>query len=191
MIQLKKMLYIIGTIFILSACGTNSSDELVADALYPHSAEVQDGDFIYTISTEQDVYEEFGDTAIFAELTYVGDEPSIDIYHATSPFHFPIEERTRGIEIDFAMNHPLIVSTLVKDQPLRERYHFAGGYSDTDDDDYVTFIKTIIDNGFPEGYYIMKGSAQFSTEDPSIATEEQKINLTTNIGFSVVKSVNK
>lgn len=170
----------------------NQSDGSKIDQTsYPHEAEVQQGDFIYKISTKKEVYEEFGDTGIFAELTYVGDQPTIDIYHAASPFHFPIEERTRSFHIDYAMNEPLIVQTLTRNEPLRERYDFAGGFSDTDDEDYVTFVKTIVDKGFPEGYYIMKGSAQFSTEDPSIATEEEKFILTTTIGFSVKESLNK
>ena len=64
----------------------------------------------------------FGDTAIFAELTYVGELDSIDIYHAASPFYFPLEERTRGIEVDYAMDEPLIVTTLEKGEPLRQKY---------------------------------------------------------------------
>ena len=74
--------------------------------------------FVYRLSTEKDVYDEFGDTAIFAELMYVGEKNSIDIYHAASPFYFPLEERTRGFEIDYAMDDPLLTALLIKGEPL-------------------------------------------------------------------------
>ena len=87
------------------------------------------------------MYEKFGDTAIFAELTYVGDQASIDIYHSASPFHFPLEERTRGIEVDYAMNEPLLTTTLTRNEPFRQKYSFAGGYSDGDSKKYVSFVQ--------------------------------------------------
>src|SRR5690554_6909582 len=120
---MKKVLYIITAILLLSACGIGDQKN-VEKEVYPSEVTVEENDFIYHLYTEKDVYDEFGDLAIFAELTYVGEEESIDIYHAASPFQFPLEENTRGYEFDYAMNSPLIVTTLLRDEPLRENYSF-------------------------------------------------------------------
>jgi len=191
-----RKLYFLLLIFVLTACGTegNLSSEISTgnkNALPPAESEVKEGDFIYRLFSEKDVYDKFGETAIFGELTYVGEFDSIDIYHAASPFSFPIEERTRGIEVDYAMNQPLIITTLKKGEPLLQKYSFAGGYSDNDDEKYVEFIKSLIKDGFDEGEYVIHGSADFYTVDPAKATTEQKYYLKTDIGFSVRKNVNE
>ena len=183
-------------LFTLAACGTktNFNTEIFSNPTHLYlqpEAEVQKGDFVYRLFTEKDVYDKFGDTAIFAELTYVGDQDSIDIYHAASPFYFPLEERTRGIEVDYAMNEPLITTTLKKDEPFRERYSFAGGYSDNDDEKYVSFVKTLMNEGFPEGEYIIHGSAEFYTKDPAGAINKETYKLNADIGFTVAKGVNE
>lgn len=128
--------------------------------------------------TEKEVYEEFEEIIVFAELTYVGNLDSIDISHSASPFYFPIEEQTRGIEIDYAMNDPEVHTTLLKDVPFREKYVFAGGYSDQDDEKTIELVKTIRDKGFPKGNYIVKGIANFNHD-------EAKYDLNVNVGFQV------
>ncbi|WP_342505365.1 hypothetical protein [Sporosarcina sp. FSL K6-2383] len=189
---MRKFFFLFCCIFLLSACGVsgkvNSGKQL---SLPPPEAEVQEGDFIYKLSTEKDVYDTFSGSAIFAELTYIGEKDSIDIYHAASPFHFPLEERTRGIEVDYAMNEPLIITTLKKGEPLRQKYNFAGGYSDQDEEEYVEFIKSMINEEFPEGEYIIHGSAQFTTADPSQTTDEERFQLQVDIGFTVVEPVSR
>lgn len=124
------------------------------------------------------MYEEFEEIIVFAELTYVGNLDSIDISHSASPFYFPIEEQTRGIEIDYAMNDPEVHTTLLKDVPFREKYVFAGGYSDQDDEKTIELVKTIRDKGFPKGNYIVKGIANFNHD-------EAKYDLNVNVGFQV------
>lgn len=191
-IILRKLFFLLSCLVVLSACVPTEKDEPNnVSTLPPAIAEIQEGDFIYKLSTEKDVYDTFGGTAIFAELTYVGEMESIDIYHAASPFYFPLEERTRGIEVDYAMNEPLIVTTLKKDEPFQQRYNFAGGYSDQDEEQYVEFVKTVMNKGFPEGEYIIHGSAEFTTIDPSVATDEERFNLKADIGFTVTKGVNE
>lgn len=193
--MMKKILYAIAFIFILTGCSMTEKDTFpeldTENAIYPSEASTEGKGFRYRLYTEKDVYDEFGDTAIFAELTYVGDEDSIEIYHATSPFHFPIEETTRGFEIDYPMNEPLIATTLEKDKPLREKYSFAGGYSDQDDEDFAAFIQTIVENGFPEGSYIVHGSTQFHTVNPSEAAESDEVFMNLDIGFNVKKGINQ
>lgn len=189
---MRKLFFLFCCIFLLSACG--ASENVIPDntsPLPPAEAEVQVGDFIYKLSTEKDVYTTFGETAIFAELTYVGKMETIDIYHAASPFYFPLEERTRGIEVDYAMNEPLIVTTLKKGEPLRQRYNFAGGYSDQDEATSIEFVKTLMKEGFPEGEYIIHGFAEFTSIDPAEAPDEEHFKLQSDIGFSVVEPVSR
>jgi hypothetical protein len=61
---------------MLVACGTtnNGSSSAINDALPPTENEVKEGDFVYRIFAENDVYDEFDNPVILAELTYVGDE---------------------------------------------------------------------------------------------------------------------
>ena len=186
---MQRIIYLVALIFIVVACGTtnNGSGSDIKDSLPPTENEVKEGDFVYRIFSEKDVYNEFGDIAVFAELTYVGDEESIEIYHAESAFHFPFEERTREFEVGYAMNEPLLTTKLLKDEPFRQVYSFAGGYSDQDTEEFQEFVQTIIEEGFPEGEYIINGSAQFDTTDPAVATDDQKFNMNASIGFTVVK----
>ena len=189
---MRQFFFLFCCIFLLSACGVSEKvNPGNTSSLPPAEAEVQEGDFIYKLSSEKDVYDTFSGSAIFAELTYVGEMDSIDIYHAASPFYFPLEERTRGIEVDYAMKEPLIVTTLIKGEPLRQRYSFAGGYSEQDETAYVEFVKSMINKEFPEGEYIIHGSAQFTRTDPAEATNDERFDLKADIGFSVVEPVSR
>jgi len=189
---LRKFFFLFCCIFLLSACGTNGKVDLgKTSPLPPAEAEVQDGDFVYKLSTEKDVFDTLGGTAIFAELTYVGEMDSIDIYHASSPFYFPLEERTRGIELDYPMNQPLITTTLVKGEPLRHRYSFAGSYNDQDKTAYIDFVKALMNGEFPKGEYIIHGSAEFTSIDPSQATDKESFQLQADIGFTVVEPLSQ
>ena len=193
---MRKYVLVFALLFTLAACGTKTNSESgkpfrSGESLPPPEAEVQKGDFVYRLFTEKDVYDIFDGTAIFAELTYVGNQASIDIYHAASPFYFPLEERTRGIDVDYAMDEPLITTTLTKNEPFQERYSFAGGYSDNDDEKYVSFVKTLMNEGFPEGEYLIHGSAEFYTKDPAGAIDKETYKMNADIGFTVTKGVNE
>jgi hypothetical protein len=85
------------------------------------------------------------------------------------------------------MNDPMLTTTLLKDVPLREKYAFAGGYSDEDSEEFQQFVQTIMEKGFPEGEYIMNGSAEFYLNDPAFTTNDKKINMAASIGFTVMK----
>ncbi|WP_438311329.1 hypothetical protein [Sporosarcina sp. FA9] len=189
---MKKMFLILFIALFLIACGTKeNTDTGKSEPLPPTEAEAIQGDFTYKLFSEKDVYDEYGDIAVFAEITYTGEMDSIDIYHSASPFSFPFEERTRGFTVDYAMNEPLIITTLEKGIPFRQNYDFAGGYSDADDEDYLDFVKLVIDKGFPEGEYIIHGIADFWIEDPAEAADDQKFYLKADIGFHVAKPGSK
>lgn len=186
---MKKLIYLLVLIFVSTAC--KMPDETIPehaqlDTFYPAVVEVTEDDFTYRLFTEKDVYDEYGETAIFAELTYVGDKDSIKISHNASPFYFSLKERTRNFNVDYPMDDPLIITTLKKDEPLREKYTFSGGYSDTDAPKYIEFIQTIINNGFPKGNYVIERSAQFSTTNSIDEAEKDKFEMNGKIEFSFI-----
>ncbi|MCJ8008780.1 hypothetical protein ACFFF5_10680 [Lederbergia wuyishanensis] len=116
----------------------------------------------------------------------MGPEESIEIYHAASPFYFPMEEKTRGIEVAYGMDEPLVTTNLHKGQPIRERYRFSGGYDENDEKEYIDFVKEIVKNGFPEGKYIIHGKAEFFTQNKD-GTNQKSYKLMGDIGFSIMK----
>lgn len=174
-------------IAILGACGMTASKSKIDGAdikLPPPEVEIKEGDFVYRLYSEKDVYEN-GDIAVLAELTYIGSDDSIEIYHAASPFYFPIEEKMRGIEVGYGMDEPLIETILYKDEPFRERYTFSGGYGENDEKEYIDFVKGIVKHGFPEGKYIVHGIAEFFTQNKN-GVEQKHYSLKGDIGFSVM-----
>ena len=140
-------------------------------------------DFHMYLASEKEVYEQNEDVVMIAELTYKGEHQKIDIFHAASPFIFNIKEETRGINIDYVMNQPLLQTTLEKDVPLQEKYEKTGGYSDQDDKEYVAFMKEFLTGKtFPKGKYAVEGVASFYIEEDG---EEKTYNIKTIIRFEV------
>ncbi|GGM23688.1 hypothetical protein GCM10011351_06840 [Paraliobacillus quinghaiensis] len=147
-------------------------------------AEVTEGDFIYRLVSEKEQYDANGPVEIYAELEYVGDQEEIEIFHAASPFYFPMHEKTRDYKIGYGMVEPLLSTTLVKGEPLREEYTSAAGYSADEDNDYINFIEKINNNEFPVGYYKVNGFADFFVRIDDISQEKYKIHAT--IDFMVL-----
>jgi hypothetical protein len=146
-----------------------------------------EGDFIYRLVSEKSVYEEDEPLAIHAELEYIGEDDQVDIYHAASPFYFPISEITRGYEIGYVMDQPLIRTTLVKGVPLRESYTGSGWYSEQDPPEYLEFIKQVMEGRFPEGKYTVNGYAGFYVEDGDGDGGQTSYRIEGSIGFEVVE----
>jgi len=184
----KRSIVLFSFILLLQACGTTTDSghqkNKSSGELPPLQTEVKEGDFIYKLYSEKESYKEFEDIEVYAELIYTGPEESIDISHAASPFYFPFEELTRGYEVSYAMDLPSIVTTIKKNEPLMKKYEFAGGFSDQNDAEYVRFVKTFMSDGFPEGNYIIHGSADFGTITDS---GEHAYHLKADIGFTVRK----
>lgn len=175
---------------MLAACGTDdetstSNTASVKDFSVKNTeASATEGDFIYRLVSEKEEYASGGPVEIYAELEYIGDQDTIDIFHAASPFYFPIEEKTRDYQIYYGMEEPLITTTLTKGEPLREQYTSSGGYSDQEDDAYIEFTKNIMSKQFPEGYYVVEGYADFYTETPDNGQTNYEIHA--EIDFKVV-----
>ena len=176
--------------FLLTACNTDEENDSNPSDLGNYTvsnsqAEVREGDFVYRLVAEQEEFEAGGPVSMYAELEYTGEQENIEIFHAASPFFFPLYEKTRDYNIDSFMAEPLISTTLTKGQPLREEYSGRGGYFGEDDQKYKDFIDSIVKGEFPAGYYEAEGYASFYTEDANSLQEDYKIPA--HIDFKVVE----
>ncbi|MBD8034896.1 hypothetical protein H9632_17690 [Solibacillus sp. Sa1YVA6] len=149
-------------------------------------AEVTEGDFTYRLVTEKAEYSENEPIKIYAELEYTGDKGEIEIFHAASPFSFPMVETTRNYEIEYAMDMPLLSKTLVKGEPLRGEYVGSGGYSSEDQNEYQDFMKQIMNKEFPAGHYVVNGIADFDIRVSEGTESKEKYQLEAQVGFSVI-----
>ncbi|MEK3763364.1 hypothetical protein [Solibacillus sp. FSL K6-4121] len=149
-------------------------------------AEVIEGDFTYRLVTEKAEYSKNEPIKIYAELEYTGDKKEIEIFHAASPFSFPMVETTRNYEIEYGMDMPLLSTTLVKGEPLRREYVGSGGYSSEDKNEYQDFMKRIMNKEFPAGHYVVNGIADFDIRVLEGTESEGKYQLEAQVGFSVI-----
>ncbi|MCH1624286.1 hypothetical protein [Fredinandcohnia quinoae] len=186
---MKKAFYLLSfslCLVLISGCGNNergSTKEGPANSTFIMEAETTEGDFVYRLVSEKELYKEAEPVKLYAELEYIGDQDSISIFHAGSPFYFDMTEKTRDYEIPYPMIQPLIQTTLKKGEPLREPYTKSGGYSDQDDGEYVKFMKKFLKgDDFPTGQYEVKGNASFHTEEYGT---EQQFNIEAKIEFEV------
>lgn len=163
------MLLIGGLLILVGACGTsvakNGSHSNSDGGNQGSTMEVKKDDFIYRLVSEKDHYKVGEKIKLYAELEYMGEEASIKIFHAASPFYFEMEETTRGYSIPYPMEEPLIMTELNKGQPHKQSYIKSGGYSDQDPKDYIQFMKDLLGkDGFPKGNYVVNGMADFYIE---------------------------
>ena len=187
------MLLTVMFVFMLSSCSANEESkkkESILDeykVMNSHS-KVRVKDFIYRIVSEKQEYANNEKVKIYAELEYVGNDDQVTIYHGESPFYFNLKEKTRNYDIGYAMNEPLIKTTIVKGKPLREEYRVgSGGYSGDDPKEYVDFMKKIMDTKrLPYGYYILNGNADFYVETVKNGKNVQiEYNINSPIDFKV------
>lgn len=132
-------------------------------------AEAAEGDFSYRLITEKEEYDSGEEVQLYAELEYTGALDQVTIYHAFSPFLFSIKEETRGYFISYAMDQPGLSTTLIKGEPLRELYKPTAVYSLDEDEEYVAFMKSFVENGFAAGTYRVKGHTDFTTRRGELA----------------------
>jgi uncharacterized protein YcfL len=183
----RLSLFIIAALSLSSCSSTqdvgNNSKRVKKNEVLNTSVEVSQGDFIYRIVTEKREYLKNEKVKIYAELEYIGDKDEVTIYHAASPFSFPMVEKTRDFQIDYFMNEPLISTTLINGKPLREEYKSSGGYGSEDEKKYIDFMKNFINKGFPSGYYVVNGSVNFYVEN--VENKKQDYNIKGQIEFKV------
>ncbi|MBM7573668.1 hypothetical protein [Aquibacillus albus] len=178
-----RNIIIVGTLiltFFLASCGSaQENNSLTAEldefTVLNTTDEETEGDFIYRIVTEKGEYRNNETVNIYSELEYIGDKEGVTIYHAASPFNFPMVEKTRGFEIGYPMNEPLRNTTLIKGEPLREEYGRSGGYGSQDESDYVEFMTSFLNDGFLPGYYVVIGYVDFYVENKEDDKKDYRI----------------
>lgn len=182
----KMIMLIFFIVLILTGCseyGSNNSVDSKQEVLETRK-EITEEDFIYRLVSEKEEYVEKEPIKLYAELEYIGDKEKIEISHATSPFYFPMIEKTRNYQIDYGMTEPLIHTTLIKGEPIRKEYLPGGGYGSQDSKEYIDFMKQIMNSEFPIGHYVVNGSAHFNVADVENG-EEKKYRIGTKIEFKV------
>lgn len=189
---MKKIKLILSFVFlaiILFGC-QQINDKKVENEVFntdklESQAEVTEGDFTYRLVTEKAEYGENEPIKIYAELEYTGDKEEIEIFHAASPFSFPMVETTRNYDIGYGMDQPLKSTTLVKGKPLRKEYVGSGGYSSEDKKEYKDFMKRVMDKEFPAGHYVVNGIADFYIRVSEGTEQKEKYELEAQVEFSV------
>ncbi len=185
----KYLLYVVVfSVFLIVLVGCNEKEKPSSEntqAGLETRKELTEGDFIYRLVTEKAEYIENGPVKVYAELEYIGDKKEIEIFHAASPFYFPMVETTRDYQIDYGMNQPLLSTTLIKGVPLREDYAGAGGYDSEEEEEYISFIKSIVKGEFPTGHYLVNGSAGFFVITNEKTSDKRDYNIGTQIEFKV------
>ncbi|TLS48469.1 hypothetical protein FE782_30500 [Paenibacillus antri] len=174
----------------LSGCMQSPGERGASDPVKPiderpAAAETKEGEFVYRLVSERSEYESGGEVVLYAELIYTGPEESVTIYHAASPFSFPIRETTRGYEIGYMMNQPLLHTELRRNVPLRETYVKSGGFGEQDEREYVEFMKRFWKEGFPEGEYIVNGSADFFVGNGPDDSDKIDYRIEATVSFAV------
>lgn len=191
---MRKCLIAVAIVMLfITGCGEKRNEnasrpEPAADQVVrPSRAEAAEGDFVYRLVSESESYKTGEKPKVYAELEYVGEQDEITIGHAASPFYFPMKELTRNYNISYMMNEPYITTTLKKGEPLREDYGISGGFSEADDKDYKDFVVSLKE-GFPEGTYVVYGSADFVIHPADGASgdqEPEKFKIQAEIQFQV------
>lgn len=180
-------MFIAVAIAALSSCGSSESpprEQSGGQIKLATKQEITDSDFIFRLVTEKAEYKLGEDVNLYAEIEYVGEQRSIKIYHAASPFYFDLHETTRNIQIPYAMNEPLIETVLKKAQPYREQYKKTGGFSEQDSKKFQQFMKQFLENDeFPLGNYVVNGTADFFIRKNDGEVEMYK--LKGEVGFQI------
>lgn len=190
MMKLKMISILLVFIIALLGCRAGEGNESVPAPSENDDlkimAEVTEGDFIYRLVTDQEQYLANEPVRIYAELEYKGKNKEITIYHAASPFSFPMYEKTRSYSILYMMDQPLVSTILTKGKPFREEYKRSGGYGSQDEKAYIDFMKDFLNNGFPDGHYVMSGYADFYVEAGGKSNSRKDYKLEAQISFEVL-----
>ncbi len=144
--------------------------------------EVTEGDYVFRLVSEKEVYEVGEEIQLYGELTYIGDQDEVIIEHASNVFILPMVEHVREHDISGGTNDEAIQTKLVPNEPYRENYAKNGvGYAEEDPQAYKKFIKDFMGrDDFPAGYYEVQGVADFYVG-------EEHVEMKATVDFKVVE----
>lgn len=180
---MKKWIVLIFSCLLLVGCNeTTKQTQNLQERVdtYPNAFQAESDDFRYELQVNKSTISSGDPIEITASLTYIGEKEEIVITHAASPFYYELKETTRGYDIGYPMDQPLIATTLKKGEPLQHKYVTSGGYGDQSEEAYRTFMKQYLSGNYPVGYYVVKGYALFGVDGA-----QGQMELGGNIGFEV------
>ncbi|MBO1002165.1 hypothetical protein [Pseudogracilibacillus auburnensis] len=166
---MKRVLFVSSIItFVLLLVSCQPTDDFDQTQLEEYEvkqtiAETREGDFVFRLLSEKEVYEENESVELYGEIIYVGDEEEVSIGHSASAILFSIEEKVRGYTIDYAVEDIGTTTTLKKGENYRKKYKKSIHYSEEiDPKEYIAFAEEFMEgDGFPPGYYVVNGVTDF------------------------------
>lgn len=192
-IKIKRYFIAFAIILVFLIAGCNSSEKIGSNELEKFEVKkttdetIQD-DFVFRLVSEKEQYKEGEDVKLYGEIIYNGDKEEVNIHHSSSAIYFDVLEETRGHEIGYVVNDIGLSTTLNRlGNSYRKQYKKSVGYSpDNTSKDYEKFMEGVLNkDGFPPGYYIVKGTTDFSVESEG-DLEQEKYNIEATIDFKVV-----
>src|SRR5699024_8364099 len=116
---------------------------------------------------------------VYGEIEYTGVEDEMTIHHQAPVIAFPMEEKEREFAIDYSVADTEETTTLKKGEAYRESYTKENSYfSVSMPKSHTDFIDDFLEEtGFPSGYYVTKGAAEFSTDSDSYSQDESNIHI--------------
>ncbi|WP_077303210.1 hypothetical protein [Virgibacillus pantothenticus] len=186
-IHIYKYYIAFTAILVLFISGCSSSNQISNSDLEEYDVEKKidesiQGDFVFRLVSDKKEYEAGDDVKLYGEITYVGDKDEVNIHHSSSAILFPMEEKVRGFDIGFVVKEIGLSTMLKQGEPYREEYRKSGNYVEDAPIDYVKFMEEFSGiDGFPPGYYVVHGEADFYLEG------QERINMKATIDFKVVE----
>lgn len=188
---LKSVLLI--CLLFITGCGTNNpkeiegkgSQSIVFDNMIESKSENEE--FTFKLISEKDIYKTNEVIKVSGEITYKGEEDTVSIAHAASPIWFYTTNLTEDYYFDPAMNEPLIITTLKKNEPLVEEYSFSGGnyYEGQAGEAYDESVwKSMTHLKFPPGQYKIEAKTDFTVQQ---SVHSGPVNLVGEIIFTVIE----
>ncbi|MYL46396.1 hypothetical protein GLV94_12150 [Virgibacillus halodenitrificans] len=179
---------------VLLIAGCSSSEKIDSKALEKIEVkkttdETVEDDFLFRLVSKKDQYKKGEEIILYGEIVYKGDKEEVNINHASSAIFFNIREETRGYEIGYAVKDIGLTTTLHRlGSPYQKQYTKNIGYNpENETKDYEQFKDDFLNNdGFPPGYYKVKGQTDFSLSSEG-ELEQKKYNMEAAIDFKVVE----
>src|SRR5699024_10081917 len=109
----------------------------------------------------------------------------VTILHSASAVIFGMEERGRGYHINSAVAEIGKWTTLKKNEVYTEHFTKSDVFTVDKDEDYLSFVNDFLhQDGFPAGYYIVTGTADFFFESEN-DDEQQYFEIEAKVDFKV------
>lgn len=184
----------LGTLFLLivfflggcSSVNTIDNSELDAYEVKQTEDETTENDFTFRLVSDKETYAAGEDIALYGELKYTGEKEEIEILHGSSVFSYHIEERVRGYQIGGMIKEIGVWTSFKRGKTHRGYYNKSSSFAENqDNDDYMAFMEEFLQkDGFPPGYYVITGTANFFVESDD-EDEQQYYEMEAQVDFKV------